>query len=108
MEVVAEEAQNSFGVCASWPGRGDQYPRDVLDIENNASRGNHQMPALQARQIPGVCKKISQVEVLSNREEHRQGGVVPALVFQLVPLACFHGFGRIYRCNPDLLVNDRP
>jgi len=37
-----------------------------------------------------------------------KGGVVPALVFQLVPLACFHGFGRIYRCIPDLLVNDRP
>ena len=37
-----------------------------------------------------------------------EGGVVPALVFQLVPLACFHGFGRIYRCIPDLLVNDRP
>jgi len=66
------------------------------------------MSALQARQIPGVCKNISQVEVFSNRDEHQQGCTVPALVFQLVALACFHGFGRIYRCIPDLLVNDRP
>jgi len=66
------------------------------------------MSALQARQIPGVCKNISQVESSQIAKSIGKNGVVPALVFQLVPLACFHGFGRIYRCIPDLLVNDRP
>jgi len=67
------------------------------------------MSALEARQTPGVCKKISQVEVVSNREENRQASNSPSvLVFQLVPLARFHGFGRIYRRIADLLVDDRP
>jgi hypothetical protein len=71
-------------VYASWLGRGCQYPTDVLDIGNNASRGN------------------------SKCEEHQQESNPSALVFQLVTLARFHGFGRIYRRIPDLLVDDRP
>ena len=57
------------------------------------------MSALQARQTPYVCQKTSQVDGSNSPS---------ALVFQPVPLTRFHGFGRIYRRIPDLLVDDRP
>jgi hypothetical protein len=73
---------------------------------------------MQAEEAANVCfasetdfrrsQEHQPSRVLSNREEHQQGPNGPsALVFQLVPLARLHGFGRIYRRIPELLVDDR-
>ena len=53
-------------------GRGDDC------CSSSSRRCCRQVSALRARQIPGVCKNIGQVEVFSNFQEHQGGaGVLP-------------------------------
>jgi len=57
----------------------------------------------------GVCKKISQVEVrLKSRRKTGKRRTAPLFSLSAVPLARFHGFGRIYRRIADLLVDIVP